>query len=154
MKVERIDHIHLFVKNIEGAMKFFSNVLGIQFIGPIDKRAHNPNTKVKVAFGDVGIEMVSPTSSDYPVAKYIDEHGEGLAAIAFKVPDLEEAIAELEAKGVRLDHRGSGIRDIKVAVFKPEDAYGVIIELVQYDDMPSVAIANLNKMGELPWFKG
>ena len=150
MKVERIDHIHILVKDLEGAMRFFSDIMGTKFIGPIDRR---PKRQCRYAFDNLGLEIVSPMSPDDPWGSVMEKEGEGPFSVGLKVTDIDEAVAELEAKGVKLDRRGE-IPDLKYAIFHPEGAYGVRLELVQYDAMQPAGIANVNKMGELPWFKG
>ena len=51
---------------------------------------------------DSEVELLESTEPDSPVAKYIDARGEGLQHIAFRVENIEEALAELKAKRVRL----------------------------------------------------
>ena len=150
MKVEKIDHIHILVKDLEGAMRLFSGLMGTKFIGPLDRR---PRRQCRYAFDSMGLELVSPTSPDDPWGKVLEKKGEGVLSIGMKVSNLDQAIAEFEAKGVKLERRGE-IPDLKFAIFYPEGAYGVRIELVEYDSMQPAGIANVGKMGELPWFKG
>ena len=77
---------------------------------------------------------------------------EGLFSIGLKVPDLDEAVAELEAKGIKCAWKGE-VPCLKAAQLKI-DAYNVWIELLEYDDVPPVALANLGKTSEIPLFKG
>ena len=71
--------------------------------------------------------------------------------------DIESAISELESKGVRLIGRGTYAEnldsDIKIAVFDPDTAYGIMLELVEYQDTTPVAVANLNWINRLPWMQ-
>ncbi len=154
MKIEGIDHIHIFVNDLEGAMKFFSDIMGTKFIGPIDHRKSGAGRTIRVAFDNAGIELISPTIPDDPVAKYMEklDGGEGLGSIGLRVPDIDEAIAELEAKGVKLERRASG-PGIRVAIFYPENAYGVRLELVEYDTVRPIAVANVGMLNQLPWFE-
>jgi methylmalonyl-CoA/ethylmalonyl-CoA epimerase len=149
MKIEKIDHVHVLVKDLEKAMKFFSDIMGTQFIGPIEGQYN------MVAFDNAGLELLSPKSPDSPFAKPMEkmEAGEGLFSIGLKVPDLDEALAELEAKGVKCTVKVER-PDLKAAQLDPADAHGVVIELVEYDTVPSVALANMGKTSEIPIFKG
>jgi hypothetical protein len=74
------------------------------------------------------------------------EGGQGLFCIALKVPNLDEA------KGVRCTRRVE-MPSLQVAQFNPMDAYGVWIELVEYDTVFPVTLANLGKTGEIPFFE-
>ena len=146
MKIEKIDHIHILVKDLEKAMKFFSNLMGTEFVGPIVLSDH------RIAFDNVGLELVAPSSPKTP--EHMEKMGarEGLFSIGLKVPDLDEAIAELEAKGIKYSWKGQ-LPCLKAAQIKLDD-YGVCIELVEYDNVPPVALACLNKTREVPFVKG
>ncbi|MFC2058729.1 VOC family protein [Chloroflexota bacterium] len=150
MKVERIDHIHILVKDIKGAMSFFSDIMGTRFVGPLDM------PRINAAFDSIGLELISPKSEESPFYQILEQEGEGLLSIGLKVPDLDEAIAELEARGLSIMLRAN-LPALKVAVFHPQGAYGVRLELLQYDSMQPAAIVNLinvGKISELPWFQG
>jgi methylmalonyl-CoA/ethylmalonyl-CoA epimerase len=73
----------------------------------------------------------SPTHADGPVAKYIDVLGEGVQHIAFRVENIEEALAELKANGVRLidqePRKGAG--GAKIAFVHPKETNGVLVEI-------------------------
>jgi len=59
----------------------------------------------------------------------------GMNHVAFTVTDIEEAVENMKAKGVRLGHvTKDGILDMKrskVAYFNPEDTGGVLLEFVE-----------------------
>ncbi|MFC1961915.1 VOC family protein [Chloroflexota bacterium] len=145
-----IHHIHVLVKDLEGAMRLFSDLMGSKFIGPLDRRPERP---CRYAFDTLGLELVSPEGpSDkwYPI---LQEKGEGILSIGLKVTDIEEGIAHFESKGIKILRRGQ--RDtLKFAAFSPDEAHGIRFELVEYDNMQGAGVCNVGKMGELPWFKG
>jgi catechol 2,3-dioxygenase-like lactoylglutathione lyase family enzyme len=145
MKIEKIDHIHILVKDLEKAAKFFSDLMGTQFVGPIVLSDHS------IAFDNAGLELVAPSSSETPEHMKRMEAREGLFSIGFKVPDLDEAITELESKGIKYTWKGQ-IPGLKAAQIKL-DEYGVWIELVEYDNVPPVALACLDKTRDVPFFK-
>ena len=101
MKVLKIDHLGIAVHSIEGAKKLFGDTLGLKFEGTETVEEQ----KVTTAFfpvGDSEVELLESTAPDGPVAKYIEKRGEGIQHIAFRVENLEEALAELKKKGIRL----------------------------------------------------
>ncbi len=128
MKVEKIDHVHIFVKNLDKALKFFEEALGTRFAGPRNSK----NLDARTTLDPIGLEIIEGVSPDGPVNKTIERRGEGLAAISLKVPDIEEAIAHLESLGVRLVRRIETGK-IKEAQFHPKDTFGVMIELCEYE---------------------
>jgi len=151
MKVERIDNIHIIVKDLEAAAKFFSDLMGTRFFGPWDSVGLGD----KVAFDNLGFELMQPTGPG-EVAKYLKEHGEGVAWIALKVPNLDEAAAELRAKGIPVEYwrdysEPSWKGDMKGAIVTdPEKTFGIVFELVEYENVQPGALANWSKISEIP----
>ncbi|MDR1873571.1 MAG: methylmalonyl-CoA epimerase [Synergistaceae bacterium] len=125
-----IDHIGVAVKNLESSLKFWESTLGIKCTG-VEEVAEQ---KVKTAFlplKDSEIELLEPTADDSPVAKFIEKKGEGIHHLAIRVPDLQKALDELKAQGVRLidekPRRGAG--GAKIAFIHPAASGGILLEL-------------------------
>ncbi len=135
MKVLKVDHIGIAVKSIEATKKLYHDLLGLDHAG----NETVEEQKVTTAFfpvGDSEVELLESTSPDGPVAKYLEKRGEGVQHIAFRVENIEEALAELKAKGVQLidekPRRGAG--GAKIAFLHPKSTYGVLVELCQRDE--------------------
>jgi methylmalonyl-CoA/ethylmalonyl-CoA epimerase len=134
MKIKHIDHIGVAVKSIEQAGKFYTDVLGLKIQG-VENVA---DQKVNVAFipiTDSEVELVESTHPDGPVAKYIESRGEGIQHIAYRVEDIEEALAELKAKGVRLidEQPRKGAGGAKIAFIHPKETNGILVEICERD---------------------
>jgi len=134
MKIKHIDHIGIAVKTIEQAGKFYTDVLGLK-IQDIENVA---DQKVNVAFlpiTDSEVELIESTHEDGPVAKFIEARGEGIQHIALRVENIDDALAELKAKGVRLidqqPRKGAG--GAKIAFIHPKETNGVLVELCERD---------------------
>jgi len=132
MKIKHIDHIGIAVKEIEQATRFYTEILGIQ----LQNIEEVTDQKVKVGFfpiTDSEIELLESTAPDGPVAKYIENKGEGIQHIAFRVENLAETLQELKAKGVRLideaPRKGAG--GAKIAFIHPKETNGVLVELCE-----------------------
>ncbi|MEJ5375214.1 MAG: methylmalonyl-CoA epimerase [bacterium] len=132
MKILHIDHIGVASKDMKAALEFFVEKLGMVSEGfeTIEDQA------VKVAFlplGEGEIEILESTRPDGPVAKFIEARGEGVQHIALRVDDLEQALQELKAKGVRLidekPRRGAG--GARIAFIHPKETHGVLLELCE-----------------------
>ena len=135
MKVLKIDHLGIAVKSIEEAKKLFHDILGLEFEGTETVQEQ----KVTTAFfpvGDSEVELLESTDPDGPIAKYLEKRGEGIQHIAFRVDNLEEALARLKDKGIRLidekPRRGAG--GAKIAFIHPKATHGVLIELSERED--------------------
>ena len=127
-----IDHIGIAVKSIEGALKFWEATLGIKCTG-IEEVAEQ---KVKTAFlpvKDTEVELLEPTAEDSPVAKFIEKKGEGIHHLAIRVPDLQKALDELKAQGVRLidEKPRKGAGGAMIAFIHPAASGGILLELSQ-----------------------
>ena len=132
MKVKHIDHIGIAVKAIEQAGNFYTDILGLK-IQDIETVA---GQKVNVAFipiTDSEVELLESTEPDGPVAKYIDSRGEGVQHIAFRVDDIEAALAELKEKGIKLIDQTPrvGAGGAKIAFLHPKATNGILVELCQ-----------------------
>lgn len=150
MKIERIDHIVVAVKDLEATAKSFSNLLGSHFYGPINVPG------IKIAFDHLGFELMQATEGDNPVSERIDTYGSGVAWIALKVENLDETVAELRARGIAVEYWGdcgepTHKGDIKAArTVDPEKTSGVVFEFVEYEDVKPTALAMFDKLGEVP----
>jgi len=132
MKIKHIDHIGIAVRSIEQAGKFYTNVLGLKIMD-IENVA---DQKVNVAFlpiTDSEVELLQSTHDDGPVAKFIEAKGEGIQHIAYRVENIEEALAELKAKGVRLidEKPRKGAGGAKIAFIHPKETNGVLVEICE-----------------------
>ena len=130
----KIDHLGVAVKSIDNGKNFWSDVLGLEFAGSETVEAQ----KVTTAFFPVGeseIELLESTADDGPVARYIEKKGEGIQHVAFRVENIEEALAELKAKGIRLidEKPRIGAGGAKIAFLHPKATSGVLVELCQRD---------------------
>jgi methylmalonyl-CoA/ethylmalonyl-CoA epimerase len=130
MKILKIDHIGIAVNSIDDGKNFWSDILGLEFEGDETVEAQ----KVKTAFFPVGeseVELLESTASDGPIAKFIEKKGQGIQHIAFRVENIESALAELKEKGVRLidetPRKGAG--GAKIAFLHPKATSGVLVEL-------------------------
>jgi methylmalonyl-CoA/ethylmalonyl-CoA epimerase len=86
--------------------------------------------------GDSEVELLESTAPDGPIAKYLEKRGEGIQHIAFRVDNLEEALAELKDKGIRLidEKPRQGAGGAKIAFLHPKSTHGVLIELSERED--------------------
>ena len=130
MKVNKIDHICIAVKNLEEARKIWEPVMGKT--KPDDEYIDEPE-KVKVAryyLGEVGFELMESTSPDGDVAKFIDRRGEGVMLISFNVDSAAEAKKELEGKGYPFIGDLRRFREGQFTFIHPKAVNGVLLELI------------------------
>jgi methylmalonyl-CoA/ethylmalonyl-CoA epimerase len=130
MKVNKIDHICIAVKNLEQAKKLWEPILGKS--APDDSYVDEPE-KIRVArywLGDVGFELMESTTPDGDVAKFIEKRGEGIMLISFNVDETAEAVDELKGRGYPFIGGLRSFRDAKFAFVHPKAVNGVLLELI------------------------
>ncbi len=132
MKVLHIDHIGVAVNSNAEAGSFWSDVLGL----PYEGEETVASQKVKTAFFPVDkseVELLESTDAQGPVSKFIEKKGQGVHHIAFRVDDIEAALAELKEKGVSLidENPRPGAGGAKIAFIHPRATGGVLVELCE-----------------------
>ena len=134
MKILKIDHLGIAVNSIEEGKNFWSGVLGLDFEGA-ETVAEQKVTTAFFPVGESEVELLESTAPDGPVAKYIEKRGQGIQHIAFRVANIEEALAELKEKGVQLIDQQPriGAGGAKIAFLHPKATAGVLVELCQRD---------------------
>lgn len=129
MKPTHIEHIGIAVKSIEEAKKYYEEVLGLECYA-VEEVA---DQKVKTAFFMVGqtkIELLEATNSESPVAKFIEKRGQGIHHLAFAVENADEALKEVESKGVQLIDKSArkGAEGLNIGFLHPKSTIGVLTE--------------------------
>ena len=130
MKVLKVDHIGIAVKNMEESLKLYQDILGLK----LTETEVVEQQKVKVGFipvGDSEIELLESTSPDGPVAKFIESRGEGIKHIALRVENIDQALEELKAKGFRLidETPRYGAGKARIAFLHPKGTGGILLEI-------------------------
>lgn len=135
MKISHIEHIGIAVPDLEKAIKYYEEVLGLKCY----KTEVVEDQKVTTAFikvGDVKIELLEPTSPDSAVGKFIEKNGGkgGMHHMAFAIEDgVTEALAECEEKGIRLIDKAprGGADGLQIAFLHPKCTEAVLTELCE-----------------------
>jgi methylmalonyl-CoA/ethylmalonyl-CoA epimerase len=135
MKIKKIDHLGIAVSDIDSGKKFWQDIMGLELEGTETVEEQ----KVTTSFFPVGeseVELLESTSPDGPVAKYIEKKGAGLQHIAFRVENIDEALAELKEKGVKLidEVARKGAGGARIAFLHPKATGGILVELCERDN--------------------
>ncbi len=143
-KIKRIDHVAIVVDDIEAALGFWRDALGLELSHVEDV----PDQQAVVAFlptSESEVELVKPTDDESGIARYLKKRGPGMHHICFEVDDIEGALAELKAKGVRLinEQPTIGTGGKKIAFIHPESTHGVLVEL--YELTPTEPLVRLER---------
>ena len=127
----KINHVAIAVEDIETALSFWRDALGIELHHVEDV----PSQKARVAFlpvGDSEVELVQPTADDTGTAKFLKERGGGIHHLCLQVQDIDAALADLKSKGVRLiNETALELEGRRMAFIHPKSTGGVLLELYQ-----------------------
>ena len=132
MLIKKIHHIAIVVPDIQEALTFWQDALGLDLSHVEDV----PAQETKVAFLPTGgseVELVEPTSDTSGMARYMAKRGPGIHHICFEVEGIEGILAQLKAKGVQLinEEPTIGAGGKKVAFIHPKSTGGVLVELYE-----------------------
>jgi methylmalonyl-CoA epimerase len=131
---KRIDHIAIIVRDIEQALVFYRDTLGIT-PGEIKEV---PGEQVRIAFLPLGgpggseIELIEPTTPDSSLTKFLEKRGEGLHHVCLEVENIDAALAEMQEKGAPVLDKQPRIAAEGRAIFlHPRGTNGVLLELLE-----------------------
>ncbi len=129
MKPTHIEHIGIAVSNLDEAIKYYEEVLGLSCYEVEEVK----DQKVKTAFFMVGqtkIELLESTDPEGPIGKFVEKKGPGMHHIAFAMPNVGEALKEAEKKGVRLIDKEprNGAEGLRIGFLHPKSTHGVLTE--------------------------
>jgi len=130
MRPTHIEHIGIAVSNLQESIEYYEKVLGLECYAVEEVK----DQKVKTAFfqvGDTKIELLESTDPEGPIGKFVEKKGPGMHHIAFAVADTDQALKDVEEKGVRLIDKVSrnGAEGLSIGFLHPKSTGGVLTEL-------------------------
>jgi methylmalonyl-CoA/ethylmalonyl-CoA epimerase len=132
--IRRLDHVAVVVRDTDAALRTFADRFGL----PVAHSETQEDVGVRLTYLDCGnayLQLVEPTDPDHDLARWLDEHGEGIHHICFGVDDVLAAAAELAPDGAPLPVAGRGRG--RVSSFVPGDPpHGVRLECTELDPQP------------------
>ena len=130
MKIKRIEHVGVVVRDVEASRKLWEDCFGI----PLGSTEANSIRKLALyPVGESMVELIAGTTPDSKHQRMVAEGKGGLNHICFEVGDIDEALAELKEKGIpligqvpRIGHAGC-----RIAFLDPCATEGCLIELAE-----------------------
>jgi methylmalonyl-CoA/ethylmalonyl-CoA epimerase len=127
-----IDHVGVAVSDLDRATAIYEATFGM----PVAHRETVEAQGVEAVLLDVGdghVELLRPLGPETAVGRFISKRGEGLHHVAYRVGDIDAALAKLDEAGVELidEEARVGIRGSRVAFLHPRGTGGVLTELVE-----------------------
>tara|TARA_R110002110_G_C13131836_1_gene688892 strand:- start:203 stop:610 length:408 start_codon:yes stop_codon:yes gene_type:complete len=130
MKIKRLEHVAITVKDMDKARDTWVNVLGI---GQEYEEQIGETKLAMLPVGQTYIELLEATGPDSPVNEWMDKAGESLWHLCFEVEDIDSAVIELKGKGVKLlnDEPKPGHGGSCIVFLDPASTGNVLIELAE-----------------------
>ena len=145
-----LDHIGIAVADINAALAFYRDALGLEIDAPEDVMSQRVRAHV-IPTGESALELLEATAPDSPIARYLQKRGPGIHHITLRVDDIRAALEHLRARGVRLidEQPRPGAQSALVAFIHPSAAHGVLVELKQAAPRPTSLVANRVPFGDI-----
>jgi methylmalonyl-CoA epimerase len=126
----RIAHIGIAVENIEAALSFYRDVLGLT---PGAPEQSDGARIVSLPFGESEVELLEPQTPESPIARFLAKRGPGIHHVCYRVPDLDQALEAASAAGYQLVDRVPriGAGGHRIAFIHPRTTAGILIELTE-----------------------
>jgi methylmalonyl-CoA/ethylmalonyl-CoA epimerase len=124
----RIAHVGIAVPDLEAALAFYRDVLGVV---PHSPEIADGATILTLPFGDSEVELLAPLTADSPIGKFLAKRGPGIHHICYRVPDLDSALEACRAAGYRLvdEVPRVGAAGRRIAFVHPKATAGILLEL-------------------------
>jgi methylmalonyl-CoA/ethylmalonyl-CoA epimerase len=124
----RIAHVGIAVDDLENAVSFYRDVLGIE---PHPPEVVDGARILTLPFGDAQVELLQPLEPESPVGRFLAKRGPGIHHICYRVPDLDAAVQACRAAGYRLVDQvpRTGAAGRRIAFIHPKSTAGILLEL-------------------------
>jgi methylmalonyl-CoA epimerase len=127
-----IDHVAIAVHDLEAAIDYYGSTFGAT-VAHRERVESDGVEEALIKVADSYIQLITPTSEDSTVAKYLERKGEGLHHVGYRVDDCATALqAVKDAGGQVIDNEPRpGSRGTTVAFVHPKTSFGTLVELVE-----------------------
>ncbi len=116
---EIVCQVGVIVEDIAKTSRAWAELLGVEVpparltdgkeVAHTRYRGESTDARARLAFFDLGqvqLELIEPVDGPSTWREFLDQHGQGIHHIAFRVRGMDGVIARLEARGVPLVQRG------------------------------------------------
>jgi methylmalonyl-CoA epimerase len=127
-----IDHVAIAVRDLDAAVAWYEEMFGAT-VAHREKVERDGVEEALLKVADSYVQLLTPTSDTSTVAKYLEQRGEGIHHVGYRVDDCAAALETLKEHGTRVidEQPRPGSRGTTVAFVHPKGAFGTLIELVQ-----------------------
>ena len=131
MKITRVHHLTIAVRDVDAARRTFEQFFGAEALDGVAPVPAFGVRAVDLALGDSALELVAPAEPDNPVMRFLERKGEGFYTLALEVEDLDAAVAELASRDVRVSEPVEAQPGLRSAFVTMAATHGLSVQLVQ-----------------------
>jgi methylmalonyl-CoA/ethylmalonyl-CoA epimerase len=130
--LREIDHVAIAVRDVDAAAAWYKEAFGAEVVHR-EIVARDQVEELLLAVSDSFVQLLTPTSETSPVAKFLEQRGEGLHHIGYRVKDCAAALESVKATGAKVidEEPRPGSRGTTVAFVHHKGAFGTLVELVE-----------------------
>lgn len=129
-----IDHVGIAVADLEAALAFYRDVFGFSVVHTETNDDQGVlEAMIVVGESDTCLQLLAPLSADSAITRFLERSGPGIQQLAYRVRDMEEAMAAATSAGMRVlyDEPRPGTAGSRINFIHPKDTGGVLVELVE-----------------------
>lgn len=137
-----IDHVAIAVRDLDAAVDYYRRAFGAR-VAHRELVDTDGVEEALIAVAGSYVQLISATSDDSSVARFIERRGEGLHHVGYRVDDCAAALSAVVAAGATPIDRAPrpGSRGTTIAFVHPKGSFGTLIELVEEPSPPATATA-------------
>ena len=147
MNVKGLDRVAILVRDMDKAVHFFSEKLGIAFTELPGAEAMGMRASISLDYQMELLSPVLPLPEAAPPhirrwAQQLKDKESALVALSFRVKDADKAAAEAEKEGMGIEMRFDlpeippwSIRNLKELIIEEKDTLGIPIAFIEYERM-------------------
>ncbi|TMC00259.1 MAG: hypothetical protein E6J42_01340 [Chloroflexi bacterium] len=132
MKVKKLDHVIIATEDLQNAIELWDRNVGLKPDTSLDHPLGAGFKAARLPIGDAFLELVQPEQPEGRFYEQVKERGEGLFSISVEVDDLDEAVAYLRGKDIKVSEPEASIwPGARLARINHEYTHGVSIQLIE-----------------------
>ncbi len=132
--ITAIDHVGVAVHDLDEAIAFYAENFGFSLVHEeVNEEQGVREAMLAIGSSESFLQLLAPLGPDSTIARFLDRSGPGVQQLAYRVADIHEAMAAVRGQGMRLlyDDPRRGTANSRVNFIHPQDAGGVLVELVE-----------------------
>ncbi|MFY9914938.1 MAG: methylmalonyl-CoA epimerase [Nocardioidaceae bacterium] len=134
LPITAIDHVGIAVYDLDEAIAFYRENFGfVPVHHEVNEEQGVREAMLTVGGSDTCLQLLAPIGPESAIAKFLDRSGPGIQQLAYRVSNIDDAMAAVRARGMRLlfEEPRRGTAGSRINFIHPKDAGGVLVELVE-----------------------